>query len=190
MATTQTNDHNNLKPGSSAEDAAKLSGKGDFGVHENDVAGRSYTSANTKAADHGAAQPNSYEHRRVRESGAGGKDSGPGASSGGDIDTDFVGIGGVGLATNIDKQAPRDARDTDGSSRNAASGGPSQGQRPADVGQVGGRHEQINVVTPADVRTTNAGSDEVSHAEEDNVDDSFRGEISSGEASGRDEAGR
>ncbi|HEX8324479.1 MAG TPA: hypothetical protein VF595_11265 [Tepidisphaeraceae bacterium] len=175
-----------LKPGSNPADAAALSGRGDFGVHENDVVGRAYTSENTKAADPGHAQPNSYEHDGNRQSGAGGRDSGPGSASAGDIDTDFVGLGGSGMSTNIDKQARHDASESDGSSRNAASGGPAQGENQSFVGAIGGPHPQVNVVTAADIRTTNTGADEVSHADEDNVDDSFRGEISSAEADGRD----
>jgi hypothetical protein len=81
----------NLKPGSSAEDAAKVGGKGDFGVPESDVVGRTYTSRNTKASDPGAAQPHGGEDGN-RTTGVGGTGSGVGASSGGDLDTDFVGI--------------------------------------------------------------------------------------------------
>ena len=190
MASNSTPSKNDLKPGSSAADAAALSGKDDFGVHEKDVVERTYTSANTKAADHGAAQPNSYEHTGVRQSGAGARDSGPGSASAGDIDTDFVGLDGAGLSTNIDKHVPRDASDTDGSSRNAASGGPAAGGNQTDVGKVGGLHEQVNVVTPGDRRTTGTGADEVSNTADTDIDDSFRGEISSAEASGRDTKGR
>ena len=185
-----TNSKENLKPGSSAADAAALSGKSDFGIHERDVAERTYTSENTKAADHGSTQANSYEHTGNRQSGAGARDSGPGSASAGDIDTDFVGLGGVGLSSNIDKQAPHDASDTDGSSRNAASGAPSNGERPADVGAVGGVHEQVNVVK-ADVEgNSDAGADAISHSDEADIDNSFRGEVSSAEASGRDRLGR
>ena len=178
-----------LKPGSRAEDAAKVGGHGDFGVHENNVAERTYTSENTKHADPGASQPMSFEHDGRRQSGAGGHDSGPGSSSGGDIDTDFVGIGGSGLAADISKTVGTGADQSDGTSRSAASGGPAQGRNETNVGKVGGAKPQINMVTPPDGRTRDAGSDEVSHAEEDNIDNSFRGEVSSAEASGRDDAG-
>lgn len=190
MSDPKTKNKADLKPGSSAADAAALSGKGDFGVHENDVVERTYTSENTKAADHGHGQPHSYEHTGVRQSGAGARDSGPGSASAGDIDTDFVGLGGVGLSLNIDKQAKPDASDSDGSSRNAASGGPAPGHNQTHVGEVGGPHPQVNVVTVGDTRTTNAGADEVSNTVDTDIDDSFRGEISSAEASGRDTLGR
>lgn len=192
MATQSPKSKQDLKPGSSAADAAALSGKSDFGVHENDVVERTYTSENTKMADHGAAQKMDYEDTGVRDHGAGGRDSGPGSSSGGDVDTDFIGLDGKGvMATNIDKQPKPDASDTDGNtSVNARSGGPAKGENETLVGKVGGRHEQVNVVTPADERTTNTGADEVSHRDADDADDSFRGEISSAEASGRDSLGR
>ncbi|MGN6726765.1 MAG: hypothetical protein ACTHLZ_12650 [Tepidisphaeraceae bacterium] len=190
-SSTPSTSHNlsDLKPGSRPEDAAHVGGRGDFGVKENDVAERTYTSENTKHADRGAAQPMSYEHDGRRQSGAGGHDSGPGSSSGGDIDTDFVGLGGSGLAADIPTAVGTGADETDGSSRAAASGRPAKGQNETLVGKVGGAKPQVNVVTPPDVRTRDTSSDEASHAEEDNIDDSFRGEISSSEADGRDDAG-
>ena len=190
MADTTNANNADLKPGSSTADAKALSGGHDFGVREGDVAGRTYTSANTKAADHGAAQAQDFEHQKRRDHGVGARDSGPGSGSGGDIDTDFVGIGGVGLSTNIDKQAKPDARDTDGSSDNAASGGHAKGENQTLVGQVGGRHEQINVVTPGDARTTSGGADDATNTSDTDIDDSFRGEVSSAEASGRDDKGK
>lgn len=182
-------DINSLKPGSNPADAAKVGGKGDFGVHENDVVGRAYTSANTKASDPGNAQANSFEHGEARQSGAGGHDSGPGSSSGGDIDTSVVGLGGSGLAQDIGKDEQGGAAETDGSSRNAASGGPARGENQTNVGKIGGAKPQLrDVMTPADDRMLNVGADAASNVEDD-ADDSFRGEISSAEASGRDQAG-
>ena len=80
------------KVGSNPAAAGKIGGKGDFGVHESDTVERSYTSANTRASDRGAAQPHAGEDEG-RVAGVGGNASGPGASSGGDIDTDIVGVG-------------------------------------------------------------------------------------------------
>ena len=180
---------NDLKPGSSPADAAALVGSGDFGVAETDTVNRAYVSANTKASDPGNAQPHSFEHTGVRHSGSGARDNGPGSGSGGDLDTDVIGLDGAGLATNIDKQAPRDASESDGSSDGPASGGHAKGEHQTLVGKVGGRHEQVNVVTPSDERTLNTGSDEASNTVDTDIDDSFRGEVSSAEASGRDQAG-
>ena len=81
----------NLKPGSNPADAAKVGGKGDFGVPESDVVGRTYTSRNTKASDPGAAQPHGGENDD-RTTGVGGTGGGTGAASGGDIDTDVIGF--------------------------------------------------------------------------------------------------
>ena len=182
-------DISKLKPGSNPDDAKAISGTGDFGVHEKDVAERSYASENTKASDPGSAQVNSYEHRRTRQSGAGGKDNGPGSASGGDVDESFVGIGGSSLASNITKGEQGGAAETDGSSRNAGAGGPALGENQTHVGEVGGPKPQLKTVFRADDRTIGTSADEVDNAG-DTIDDSFRGEISSGEASGRDDAGR
>ena len=193
MADKTTSSNTDLKPGSSTADAKALSGEHDFGVRESDTVERAYTSANTKAADHGAQHPHDYEHKSRRDHGVGVADTGAGSGSAGDIDTDFVGLGGVGLSNNIDKPAPddsgRDARDTDGSSDSAASGGHAKGENQTLVGQVGGRHEQINVVTTPDARTLDVGADGVSNTNDTEIDDSFRGEVSSSEASGRDDRG-
>ncbi|MGC4032381.1 MAG: hypothetical protein QM754_11745 [Tepidisphaeraceae bacterium] len=55
------------------------------------------------------------------------------------------------------------------------------------VGKVGGPHPQVNVVGIPDSRTLGTGADAASNTDEDDVNDSFRGEISSAEASGRDD---
>jgi hypothetical protein len=81
----------NLHPGSSTHDAKALGGKGDFGVPENDPIERNYTSTNTKRADPGTAPARSGEDTE-RVSGVGGNESGVGSSSGGDIDTDIIGL--------------------------------------------------------------------------------------------------
>lgn len=82
-----------LHPGSSEADAKAVGGSGDFGVAENDVVGRNYTSRNTKLADRGVAPQRSGESEdAVRTSGAGGTNSGPGSSSGGELDTDLSGL--------------------------------------------------------------------------------------------------
>src|SRR5258706_11900100 len=75
------------KVGSNRAAAAKgVGGKGDFGVAESNTIARSYTSANTRASDRGAAQPHAGENEG-RVAGVGGNASGPGASSGGGNDT-------------------------------------------------------------------------------------------------------
>src|SRR5437868_3572810 len=86
----KSNQSRKLHPGSSAEDAKKVGGKGDFGAAENDRAARDYTSRNTKRSDRGGAEPHSGDESE-RTSGVGGNASGAGSSSGGDLDTDIVG---------------------------------------------------------------------------------------------------
>jgi hypothetical protein len=91
-----------IHPGSSVEDAKAVGGEGDFGVAEANVVERTYTSQNTKRADPGAATARSGDDGKdgSRVSGAGGNDSGPGSSSGGDLDTDVVGVGdGIGFSS-------------------------------------------------------------------------------------------
>jgi hypothetical protein len=90
------------KLGSDPDAIHAFGGKSDFGVPADDRIEREYTSKNTKASDRGAAQARSSEDMAERTHGAGGKATGEGSSSGGDIDTDFVGIaGGTGLAADI-----------------------------------------------------------------------------------------
>src|SRR3954451_50343 len=96
-ATKQQNANASLKPGSSSEDARKVGGKGDFGAPEGGGAGRvaerDYVSRHTKGRGPGATAPFDFEHDGVRDHGAGGRDSGPGSASGGDVDPDIVGVG-------------------------------------------------------------------------------------------------
>ena|SRR5579871_363136 len=80
-----------LHPGSSVQDAKALGGKGDFGAPESNLIERAYVSTNTKRADPGAAIPRAGADES-RTSGVGGNQSGDGSSSGGDIDTDIIGI--------------------------------------------------------------------------------------------------
>ena len=65
-----------------------------------------------------------------RVSGVGAPDSGPGSASGGDIDTDIIGVGtGSGLAqSGPDRLGDIGAAETDGSSDEFASGPPARGE--------------------------------------------------------------
>jgi hypothetical protein len=196
-------DIENLKPGASAEDASAVGGAGDFGVRADDAIGREYTSRNTKQSDRGAAAPprsGEAETEGQRVSGAGGNQSGVGASSGGDLDTDLIGVGtgGTGIAANPSKQHIDGPDDSDGSSREFASGGPAQGRNQTHVGKVGG-DKRVKGTThrpPDDASsgTDAQGSDAATPARRpDEVNpygDGFAGEISGGEASGSDQAGR
>ncbi len=171
-----------IRPGSSTEDAKAFAGKGDFGVPESDVAERTYTSQNTRHSDPGGAQPRSGSDRS-RTSGVGGNNSGVGSSSGGDLDTDVIGVGdGRGLAASGNIHEPEGPDDSTGGSGEFASGKtPKHEVPPLKCGKG-------SFVQPADDSTTAAqGADAASRPDSD--DDAFVGEVSSSEATGRDDAG-
>ena len=177
------------KVGSEPEAARQVGGKGDFGVPEQDTIGRAYTSANTRASDRGAAAPHAGENED-RTAGVGGHASGAGSSSGGDLDTDIVGVGtgGSGVAAN----GPRGTRgpdDSDGSVREFASGPPTQNTKGKNAGKVVGGdtvdHGGGDIETTAEGRGADAAS-RPARGDPDAIDDSFTGEVSGGEASGQD----
>ena len=88
------------KVGSDPRAARKVGGKLDFGVPETgSERDRQYVSQETRLNDPGSAPEHSH-NTGDRVTGAGGNASGVGSSSGGDVDTDLVGVGtgGVGLA--------------------------------------------------------------------------------------------
>ena len=121
-----------LKPGSSVDDAKKVGGEGDFGAKAGGerTADRDYVSRNTKASDPGNAQPWDFENDARRDHGAGVRDTGPGSGSGGDLDPDIVGVGtgGSGIATSGVIGRPPGPADSDGSSDEFASGGRAEGR--------------------------------------------------------------
>src|SRR5689334_7359045 len=89
------NDMASWRPGSEPDRAKDAGGARDFGVPEGTGPSpdRDYVSRNTRASDPGAAQPMDWERDGVRDHGAGGPASGPGSSSGGDLDPDVIGLG-------------------------------------------------------------------------------------------------
>src|SRR3954465_14194943 len=78
------------KVGSDRAAARRVGGKLDFGAPEDKRRDRDYVSQETKSNDPGGAPLRVKVQDGARESGAGGPDSGPGSSSGGDLDTDIV----------------------------------------------------------------------------------------------------
>jgi hypothetical protein len=206
-ATNQPDPNASLKPGSSPEDARKVGGKGDFGGPEGGLTGRTadrdYVSRNTKVSDPGASSPYDFEHDGVRDHGAGGRDTGPGSASGGDVDPDIVGVGtgGSGIATSGVIGRPAGPDDSSGSSDEFASGGHAQGRNQTLTGSkrvTGGSTvaRDTDASTGVDAQgasaVTNpiheAGGD-VKHSPNDAYGDSFASEISLGEASGEDTQG-
>jgi hypothetical protein len=175
------------KPGSEGELAGQVYSEGDFGVHESKASRgeRDYTSRNTKLADPGAAQPWSREHDGNRQSGAGGHDSGPGSSSGGDVDPDIIGVGTGGTGVSISGPSDRRGADeTDGTSDQFASGGHAIGRVPPHANDfhgstdTGGDRSTSNDTQGSDAATTGAP--------DDFRGDAYVGEVSSDEAAGGD----
>ena len=177
-----------LKPGSSSEDARAVGGEGDFGesANENNRIDRDYTSRNTKMSDRGAAQPRSSGMAGARESGAGGSAVGTGASSGGDIDTDIVGVGtgGSGIAQSGSVGRPPGPDDSDGSSREFASGPPAKGEKGPHAGKVEGTIVDRSGGGRESASGSGEGADSMTPPPQFD-DDSFKGEISSDEAGGQ-----
>jgi hypothetical protein len=175
------------KVGSDAEAAKAIGGKGDFGASEKNTLERSYTSANTRASDPGVAQPHAGDDGN-RVSGVGGNASGVGASSGGDIDTDVIGLGsGAGLSQRPAGDPPG-PDDTDGSSRSFASGAPTKNAKGSKAGKVEGDvldHSGGDIESTAEGRGAAAVS-RPARPEPDQLDDSFAGEVSGDEAAGQD----
>jgi hypothetical protein len=170
------------KVGSESEAAKNMGGKGDFGVSEGDTIERSYTSANTRASDPGAAQPHAGSNEG-RVSGVGSNASGPGSGSGGDLDTDIVGVGtGRGLAQN-EANDPPGPDDSTGSPREFASGPPTKNRKGPKAGKVEGSTVDR---TGGDIETTASGRGAQAESRPDPVDNAYAGEVSMDEASGQD----
>ncbi len=147
-------------PGSSLEDAKAVGGKGDFGVPEGNVVERTYTSRNTKRSDPNAVPARSGSDES-RTSGAGGSNSGLGSSSGGDIDMDIT----LEPAT-----TPTESEE----------------HRPGHSETIPRIHGSV-AQQPDAQSLEPQGADAVSRSDGD--DDSFVGEVSSDEATGRNDAG-
>jgi hypothetical protein len=176
------------KPGSSATEARKVGGEGDFGAPAGGerTAERDYVSRNTKMSDPGAAQPFDFEDNGVRDHGAGGRNSGPGSASGGDVDPDITGVGtggtGVAYSGNIGRPAAPD--DSDGSSDEFASGGHAHGHKPrATLVRGSTVSPNTDVTTGADAQGADAATNP-SALDADGV----AGESCTGEAQGEDNA--
>lgn len=181
------------KLGSDPQAIHEFGGKGDFGAPagDQDRGTRDYVSRSTKRSDRGAAQPESFEHMGRRNHGALSPDSGPGSGSGGDLDTDIIGVGtgGSGLAQSPPAGHRPGPDDSTGSSDEMASGPHARGKhQKKDVGKIGGPSPVYRSIaqSQADAEQPGQGADSATNPDA-RQDDSFTGEISSSEASGRDE---
>jgi len=179
-------DRDTPKPGSNADDVGRVGSPYDFGVRESNVAERAYVSGNTKAHDPGNAQPHAGENND-RQSGVGSNQSGPGSGSGGDIDTDIVGLDGSGLAASGPDDGDPDASETDGTSAQFDSAPPAAGKNGRGRGVIGGGgavHGTTHSAVGGVETNTPAGADNASNPARG--DDSFAAEISTSKASGGD----
>jgi hypothetical protein len=91
---------NSGKVGSDLDAARNFGGNNDFGAKESDTIERSYASRGVRDQDPGGP-PERATGAETRDAGVGGPASGPGCNSGGDLDTDIIGVGtgGAGVST-------------------------------------------------------------------------------------------
>jgi hypothetical protein len=120
------------KVGSSRNAARNVAGRGDFGIEASNRRVARGASAKAKRRAAGDRDPDDRQPRagtESREAGVGSRESGPGSGSGGDIDTDVVGVGDArGLSqSGPDDEADIGAADTTGGSEQFASGPPARG---------------------------------------------------------------
>lgn len=180
------------KPGSDRSDhhsgntAGNVVGKGDFGVRANAPRAEiDYVSNNTKHSDPGASQPADFEEEDVRDHGVGGPASGPGSSTGGDLDVDIVGVGTGGSGIAI---SGPDSLENESGTRHAdeAASGSARSDRAhkrvTEVPQVHGTTFSRGVEEDDVARGSDAATN--SHMSED----SFAGEVSRGDARGEDDS--
>jgi hypothetical protein len=189
------------KPGSEAEKAKDVGGKGDFGVPmgSGPSRDRDYVNENTKMSDPGAAHPFDWEHDGVRDHGVGARNVGPGSGSGGDVDTDIIGVGtggsGVAASGTVRGSGPDDSDGTSNEFGSAvpksAKGGavvePARGKGQEElIGKVGGpKGVKGSTVQGRDMQSDpeGQGADAATNPAA-RGDDSFSGEVSRGEVGG------
>jgi hypothetical protein len=164
------------KVGSNSDAAKGFGGNQDFGAPEADRAERDYASRSTKSQDKGGA-PAHATGEGQRTSGVGGNASGPGSSSGGDLDTDFVGVGtgGAGVAASGKIHSPPGPDD-------AATVNPPKPDRQPPLSQPPGTTVDRS---GGDVSTTGSGEGAAA-ANSPDSDNAAAGEISLDEAAGAD----
>ena len=180
----------NWKPGSESGEAKDVAAPGDFGVPVGSGPSRErdYVNENTRRSDPGVSQPADWEEIGVRDHGAGAPASGPGSSSAGDLDPDIVGVGtgGTGVAQSApdDSPGPDDVTDaTDafasGTPANVRPGGSAREPRAP-------RSRGNSINGDLDMQNGSGGRGADAATNPARGDDSFAGEISSGEARGDD----
>ncbi len=185
MGSSSSSQNSSNKVGSNSEAAKHFAGQGDFGVPESGKErDRAYVSAETRANDPGGIAERAGASDN-RSAGVGGSNSGPGSSSGGDVDTDMA------VLDPVSQSGPDDR--TDGadmvSSDESVSGrfGAEPNDRPRVAGKSLTQHSPGEFVNRGgDVSTTGAQGASGTGNPQNRDDDSFAAEISTGEASGAD----
>jgi len=176
------------KVGSDPKALRRVGGKGDFGAPEAKEIERNYVSNETRHNDPGAA-PSRLKDRLddPRESGVGAPDSGPGSGSGGDLDTDIVGVGfgGSGVAQSGPTRTEGADITTTGGSEPFAAPGP-KGHPDKNPRRTRVRGSTVDH-SGGDVTTTGDGQSSGSVSESPvRNDDSFAGDINFEEIQGGD----
>lgn len=179
----------NAAVGSDPRAAKSVGGKGDFGVPESGrERDRQYVSQETKSQDPGGIPAHSGVDDRV--TGVGGNASGIGSSSGGDIDTDIIGVGTGG--TTVSQAGPDDRRDgADIVTGDQPGRGRSSQNQSRNQNQPTPQHQPPPgaFVQRSDGDASTSGDGQGAAAATNPAaqdDDSFAGEISLDEASGAD----
>jgi hypothetical protein len=185
-----------IKPGSESKHVELPH---DFGARPDHTAEALYASQAALNQDKGRGQTRSNDETGgVRQAGAGTRGQASGAGSGGDLDTDVIGLGGRGLAANIPTS---DERVADGPDRidgvdvsKAASGKPAAGENQStdevgvsnDIPRGGtvtyerdDENDEIDVEGADAIRTTDPN---------DPFADAAAGEVSRGESAGPSDA--
>jgi hypothetical protein len=145
MAAKRTTAKKQSKFGADPRAAKKFGGKNDFGIPASSAARTRAVSDEIKNQPEGSHRTDPRPARSgedgARVTGVGGNASGPGSSSGGDLDPDIVGVGTGG--SGISQAGPDDnvsqPEMSDGTSNEFASGPPARGRNQSKRrGRVGG----------------------------------------------------
>jgi len=179
---SDTPDHSEHKVGSDRSAAAHFAEGHDFGIPAREAGKRTDVADEVKyqpAGDHlQDPRPPRSGDQGTRDSGVGGVNSGPGSSSGGDLDTDLIGVGthgsGISAAGPDNRKTGPDMVQAEPAPRSAPPHQP--------------RNEMRGITNQSDPNNTTValGNGASSVTRFETGDDAAAGEISQGEAAGDD----
>ncbi len=189
-ATGGTPSGDNAKVGGGREERDKIGGKGDFGIPADQAIDRALRQDDEYAA-RPAGSRMTGRGDTARQHGVGAQGGGVGKGSGGDVDTDLIGVGtpGGGSVTGDTEYTPGPDDADNGTTNPSTSGRRYDEHYPA---QVGGDHRVKGGDTldhgGGDASTSGGsqGASSVQGSQEDQLDNAAAGEISQGEAQGDD----